>query len=75
MNLRKHTGGLRRKHLITVSGELALEEAMDLSQDELMDDDEFVAMLIGSFFTTTWHIITANGAASLQVSGKLSDTE
>jgi hypothetical protein len=35
MTLRKNvdTGILKRKHLIVLSGELALEEAMDLSQD------------------------------------------
>ena len=38
---------------------------MDLSQDGLLNDDEFGTKLIGSFFTTAWHIITDNGAASL----------
>jgi hypothetical protein len=49
----------------SVSGELALEEAMDLSQDGLFNDDEFGTTLIRSFFTTAWHIITDNGADSL----------
>jgi hypothetical protein len=43
MNLRKkrdNTGSWKRKHYITLYGELAFEEAMDLSQDRLRDDDD-----------------------------------
>ena len=35
----KETGSLKMKHQIARSGELYLEEAMDISQDRLFDDD------------------------------------
>jgi hypothetical protein len=32
---REYTGSLKRKHCVALGGELAFEEAMDLSQDRL----------------------------------------
>jgi len=40
---------LKRKHLIAVSGKYALEEAMDLSQDRLRDDDDHDLCNVTSF--------------------------
>jgi hypothetical protein len=42
MTLRKreHTGTRKRKHYITLCGELALEEAMILLKDRLHNDED-----------------------------------
>jgi hypothetical protein len=43
---RKNTGTWKSKHWIALGGELGLEEAVDLSLDRLLEDDDANIMLI-----------------------------
>jgi hypothetical protein len=61
MSLRKRgdTGDWKMKHLISLFGELALEEAMSLSSDRLRDDDDDT-----DAFPTSQHALHAHKQTS-----------